>query len=439
MDSSSGQLKEKIVTNTTGKNFLVDVNYNMESLRKLLMHTNDVLADVSTFFKEDEAFKYSMPVYTGSGGSFPEKQWKEALSKYAEDPNKKKKCQKLLEDLERELSTFERNVIPIWKEYLPPRDYISIKSNVYFTAFAAFDAINVWDNIIINTLHPKFHMGTDYLLNGLTHELFHSGYSSCSQYRNELLLEQKIYYLLETLHNEGLTTHVSIQACEHYPASDIEEYIILKDENTLKEMRKNLNAFFSQIDTMTTDEVMKKAWLLGVQQRGFYVIGADMARKIETLKGRKVLAETVAEGPIRFYELYNSIAKEEDKLSFFNLSKYLSPANELQDAIFPNNTATIDRVKNKILENKTAIPQSELEVFYRLGFRLLRGKKQIDNAEIVFKLLLGLANNPSFAYAYLGEIEIERGNKPQAKEYLSKSLMLDEYNPLALKLMALIN
>jgi tetratricopeptide (TPR) repeat protein len=436
MDSSSGQLNENNVTNKTGDDFLVDIKYNMESLRKLLMHTNDVLADVSTFLKEDEAYQYSMPFYTRSGYSFPEKQWKEVLNQYAEDHNKKRKYQQLLDDLERELSTFEKNVKPIWTKYLPKKDYVCIKSNVYFTAFNTFDAINVHDNIIINTLHPKFHTNTDYLLNGLAHELFHTGYSSCSPHRSELLLEQKIYYLLETLHNEGLTTYVAMQACEQYPASDISEYNILKDEDKVKELRQNLNAFFSQIDTMTTDEVMKKAWLLGIQQRGFYVIGADMARKIEIQQGRKVLAETVTEGPIHFYEHYNSIAKEKEKLYFFNLSEYISPANKLQDAILTNVTTTINQVKNNILENKAAIPQSELEVYYRLGYRLLRGKKQIDNAEIVFKLLLDLADNPSFAYAYLGEIEIERGNKTQAKEYLSKSLKLDEYNPLALKLMA---
>jgi hypothetical protein len=436
VSSSKGQQDMKIVT---GNDLLVDVNYNIESLKKLLINTDVVLADVSAFLKEDPANKYSMQFYIRSGFAFPEKQWKEALNKYADNPVKKEQCVKLVEDLEMKLSIFEQNVVPIWKSFLPETEHTCIKSNVYFTAFTSFDAINVHDNIVINALNPKFQTNTDYLMNALTHELFHSGYSSCSPYREEPLLEQKIYYLLETLQNEGLTTHVTMQASGLYPAPDIVEYKILEDKSQVNKMRQNLNIFFSQIDSMTSDEVLKEAWILGVQQRAFYVVGAEMAHKIEIEKGREVLAETVAKGPIYFYDLYNSIAKEDEKLYLFDFSNHLSPANELREAISTNSAADINQVRNKILASKGTISQTELEVFYRLGYRLLRGQKQLDNAEIVFKLLLDLADNPSFAYAYLGEIEIERGNVVQAKEYLSKSLELDEYNPLALKLLDSIN
>jgi len=435
---SSSKSQQNIKT-VTGNYLPVDVNYNIESLKKLLINTEVVLSDVSAFLKEDPANKYSMQFYTRSGFAFPEKQWIEALNKYANDSVKKQRCVKLVEDLEMKLSIFEQNVVPIWKSFLPETEHTRIKSSVYFTAFTSFDAINIHDNIVINALNPKFKTNVDYLLNALTHELFHSGYFSCSPYLEEPLLEQKIYYVLETLHNEGLTTHVTVQASELYPSPDIVEYKILEDKSQVNKMRHNLNIFFSQIDSMTSDEVLKEAWILGVQQRAFYVVGAEMAHKIEVEKGREFLAETVAKGPIYFYELYNSIAKEDEKLYLFDFSNHLSPANELHLAISTNNTAGIDRVKNKILASKETISQTELEVFYRLGYRLLRGHKQLDNAEIVFKLLLDLADNPSFAYAYLGEIEIERGNLVQAKEYLSESLKLDEYNPLALKLLDSIN
>lgn len=418
-----------------GNDLYVDVKYNLESLEKLLMQTETVLANVPAFLQEDEAYQFALPFYPLSGRSFPEEQWKTALKRYVENEIEKKKCEFLFANLKHELTTFEEKVIPIWTSFLPEREYTSIKSKVYFTAFQAFDAINIHDNIVINALHPKFHGSTDYLLNVLTHELFHSGYGSCSPYRQERLPEEKLYYLLETLHNEGLTTYVAMQAGEQYPASKIREYAVLKDEDQIKKMRLNLNAFFSEIDSMTTDQVKKKAWFLGVQLRGFYVVGADMSRKIEIEKGREILAETVAKGPIHFYELYNSLAKEEEKLHPFDLLKHLSPADELQGAILSQDSTTIDQVKRRIIGNKANIPQSELEVFYRLGYRLLRGKKQLDLAEVVFKLLLELADNPTFAYAYLGEIEIGRGHKTQAREYLSHSLALDEHNPLALTLM----
>ena len=58
---------------------------------------------------------------------------------------------------------------------------------------------------------------------------------------------------------------------------------------------------------------------------------------------------------------------------------------------------------------------------------------------MVFNHLLDLDQKPSFAWAYLAEIEMERHHETRAKEYLSQSLKLDKHNPLALNLKSSIN
>jgi len=184
------------------------------------------------------------------------------------------------------------------------------------------------------------------------------------------------------------------------------------------------------------DKIPKNYWKDPIILRDFYP---------ETIKENERFTE-YAEGVIDIYKNpYNSGNKDQARLikgrRKNDLSTYRLSIEDVRLKVMVDYQQVDDywHVKNKILEKREAIPQSELEVFYRLGYRLLRGKKELNNAEIVFKLLLDLAHNPPFAYAYLGEIEIERGNKTQAKEYLSRSLKLDEYNPLALKLMDSIN
>ena len=182
---------------------------------------------------------------------------------------------------------------------------------------------------------------------------------------------------------------------------------------------------------MPSDQALQDVFDLGVRQRAFYVVGFDMARTIEQRMGSEKLAETVAKGPINFYELYNSLAEDDAKILPIDLSRHLSWADALKRAFESADERQVRAASEMILEKRSEIPQSELESFYRLGYRLLRGKKQNDQAEKVFELIKQLAENPSFAYAYLGEIEISRGNAKRAAELLAKSLELDPSNPLA--------
>ncbi|MGB8952567.1 MAG: DUF5700 domain-containing putative Zn-dependent protease [Candidatus Aminicenantales bacterium] len=410
------------------------IEISIESLKRLLMEGEKILENPEEFVATDGAYKKAAAFYTRNKSQIVSEGWKNTIRLFSKKVKEEKDDGpyiKLLKKLEAELPDFAAKTKPVLAKYLPQREYCGIDSKVYFTAFTAFDSMNIWDCILINALNPRYSLDADFILNTLVHELYHSGYGSCSAFREEPMLEQKLYYILECLQNEGMATYVAYQASPHYPADKNRDYSLAASDEQVSRLRNEINAFLSKISEMPSDQALRDVFDLGVRQRAFYAVGFDMARTIEQKMGCEQLAETVAKGPIYFYELYNSIADDGNQILTMDLSDHLSHADVLQRAFESADERQVRAACELILEKQSEIPQSELESFYRLGYRLLRGKKQYDQAEKVFELLKQLSENPSFAYAYLCEIEIHRGNTKRAAELLSKSLELDPSNPLA--------
>ena len=417
-----------------GVQLVLKIEINFESLKRLLLEGEKILEKPEEFVATDGAYKKAAAFYARNESTIVTEEWKNIVRNIAGKIREDKEDSpylKLLKDLEAGLAGFDAKAKPILAQYLPKINYCRIDSRVYFTAFTAFDSMNIWDSVVINALNPKYLLDADFILNTLVHELYHSGYGSCSAFREEPLLEQKLYYILECLHNEGLATYVAYQASPLYPAAKNKDYSLAASDEQVSKLRNELNTFLSKTSEMPSDRALRDVFNLGVRQRAFYVVGFDMARTIERRMGRDKLAETVAKGPIDFYELYNSISDDADKIFPIDLSGRLSWADALKRAFESADERQVRAATEMIVEKRSEIPQSELEAFYRLGYRLLRGKKKFDQAEKTFELIKQLAENPSFAYAYLGEIEINRGNAKRAAELLSKSLELDPSNPLA--------
>lgn len=417
-----------------GVQLMLKIEISFESLKRLLLEGEKILEKPEEFVATDGAYKKAAAFYARNESTIVTEAWKNTVRNIARKIREDKEDSpylKLLKELEVGLAGFDAKAKPILAQYLPKINYCRIDSRVYFTAFTAFDSMNIWDSVVINALNPKYLLDADFILNTLVHELYHSGYGSCSAFREEPMLEQKLYYILECLQNEGLATYVAYQASPLYPAAKNKDYSLAASDEQVSRLRKEINAFLSKISEMPSDQALQDVFDLGVRQRAFYVVGFDMARTIEQRMGREKLAVTVAKGPIEFYELYNSISDDADKIFPIDLSGRLSRADALKRAFESADERQVRAATEMILEKRSEIPQSELEAFYRLGYRLLRGKKKFDQAEKVFELIKQLAENPSFAYAYLGEIEINRGNTKRAAELLSKSLELDPSNPLA--------
>jgi len=417
-----------------GAQLALKIEVNMESLKRLLLEGEKIIENPEEFVATDGAYKKAAAFYAKNKGKIVSEEWKNVVRHVSIKIKEGKDDSpyiKLLNKLEAELADFVAKAKPILAKYLPQREFCRIDSKVYFTAFTAFDSMNIWDSVVINVLNPRYLLDADFILNTLVHELYHSGYGSCSAFREEPMLEQKLYYILECLQNEGLATYVAYQASQRYPAANNRDYSLAASDEQVSGLRNEINVFLSNISEMPSDRALRDIFELGVRRRAFYVVGFDMARTIEQRMGCEKLAESVAQGPISFYELYNSLADGHDKVWPIDLSSHLSKVDLLKRAFECADGRRVQAATEMILEKRSEIPQSELESFYRLGYRLLRGKKQYDQAETVFELIKQLGENPSFAYAYLCEIEINRGNTKRAAELLSKALELDPSNPLA--------
>ena len=79
-------------------------------------------------------------------------------------------------------------------------------------------------------------------------------------------------------------------------------------------LSQNVNTILAQCNKEPYDKVIEMLWGKGVQERGFYVVGAYMSKKIEEEKGRGALIETIGKGARHFIQTYNDLSTNDFKI-----------------------------------------------------------------------------------------------------------------------------
>jgi len=120
--------------------------------------------------------------------------------------------------------------------------------------------------------------------------------------------------LLRPLQNEGMATYVAFKAVAMYPAAAEKDYQLLANPADVIDLRNKLNGFFERATSLPADELQKRSWDIGVMQRAYYIIGADMARTIEGKAGRRALIDTITKGPRSFVTTYNALVPAADRI-----------------------------------------------------------------------------------------------------------------------------
>jgi hypothetical protein len=100
-----------------------------------------------------------------------------------------------------------------------------------------------------------------------------------------------------------------------FPAQAEQDYQLLANPARVIELRRHLNALFEQAPSLSAEERRKRSWDIGVNQRAYYVVGADMARTIEGWAGRKALADTITKGPRGFVATYNALVPAAERIA----------------------------------------------------------------------------------------------------------------------------
>ena len=79
-----------------------------------------------------------------------------------------------------------------------------------------------------------------------------------------------------------------------------------------------MNKLFAVAQTQPTgeayDAIYRDIASLCYQRKGFYIVGAYMAVKIESELGRETLVQTISDGYYDFADAYNSVADENMKI-----------------------------------------------------------------------------------------------------------------------------
>jgi hypothetical protein len=175
-----------------GAQLALKIEINIESLKRLLLEGEKILENPEEFAATDGAYKKAAAFYAKNESKVVSEEWKNAvryISRKIREGKDDSPYIKLLNKLEAELADFAAKAKPILAKYLSKREYCRIDSKVYFTAFTAFDSMNIWDSVVINAVNPIYFLDADFILNTLVHELYHSGYGSCSPFREEPMLE----------------------------------------------------------------------------------------------------------------------------------------------------------------------------------------------------------------------------------------------------------
>jgi hypothetical protein len=285
--------------------------FNTETLEKILKDPVSVLDNEKSFWDTEKAQICTKQWAENVKYTISYNKWREKLSDWITVPPKLRKdhiLMKITQKIINSKQAFISNALPHLCSYLFPDTDLS--TTIYFTAFIPARAFATED-IVINVAAQYWNNNADNILNSLIHEIFHIGYDHCCKIRSaNSLIDETLYRILNKLQEEGMCTYVAYRALSSFPAPDERDYYLLNYGDKVRYLLNDLNSLLSKANKVPRDTLEKIAWNKGVISRAYYVVGAYMCKEIEESLGRKILIETLTQGPISFINQYNSISEE---------------------------------------------------------------------------------------------------------------------------------
>jgi hypothetical protein len=291
--------------------------FDVSSIEHIFLRPEDILANTERFWKEDGAYRLAKLWHESNNIPIPLDEWRENLKRIVSTPASERSAHpvfalgKALADSHAE---FMKQALPHLCSYLPDTD-VRLDTTVYFTAFTRARSFMTHDNIVVNIMSPYWKGDRQHLLNAILHEIFHIGYGrNPTSQKLASKTDDRFYGMLRPLQNEGMATYVAFMAVAMYPAAGEKDYQLLANPADVIELRRKLNALFEQAASLSADELQKRSWDIGVMQRAYYIVGADMARTIEGKSGRKALNETITKGPRSFVATYKALVPAAERI-----------------------------------------------------------------------------------------------------------------------------
>jgi len=282
------------------------------TLEKIVRHPEAVLEEGGAFWENEKAMVYVKSWSEGTGVRIPYMRWWARVGQMAELSEEERSGHALLlmtDSIVAMKDQFLIEAVPHLCSFLPNDLDVSIP--VYFTAFVPPRSF-VSGGIVINVSASYWKGNVENILNNLTHEIFHVGYSHMRRQRTETALaNEQLYGMLDYLQNEGMATYVGYQAVPLFPAPDEVDYRLLENPDDVVRLLKEVNGLFAQAGKVSDEELQQLSWRKGVTDRGYYIVGAHMAQVIDSRLGRAALIGTLSKGPLSFVTMYNPLVGEE--------------------------------------------------------------------------------------------------------------------------------
>ncbi len=285
-----------------------DVVFETSTLEKIVRYPEAVIEEGGAFWQNEKALVYTRLWSEGTKVRIPYIRWWARVGQLKELSEEERSRHPLLlmtDSIVAVQDDFLAKAIPHVCSFLPEDLDISIP--VYFAAFIPPRSF-VTGGIVINVSASYWKGNVENILNNLTHEIFHVGYSHTRPGRTEVApADKQLYDMLDALQNEGTATYVGYTAASLFPAPDEVDYRLLENPKDVARLLKEVNDLFAKVGNVPDDELQRLAWRKGVTDRGYYIVGAHMAQTIDYRLGRAALIGTLAEGPLAFVTNYNSL------------------------------------------------------------------------------------------------------------------------------------
>jgi hypothetical protein len=416
----------------------LDVAWRADSIERLIVHPEEVLADVDTFWKTDDAFQLATRWHTNNRVPADLELFRDQLTRAANVPAESRASDPslvLAESLVAEQQSFTDIAIPRLLAFLPDND-LQMATIIHLTAFSKAYAFMTNTQIVIDVTSPKLGGTRASIMNILYHEVYHIGYGINRLLRTEEpLADDRKYFVLDVLHNEGLATYVAWTALDLYPYTDFDDYRMLDDEQMVSDKIRTVNAIFTQIDELSGDEFSTLSWNEGVVGRAYYVAGAHMARKIDVTLGRDALVGTIEQGPRAFVALYNTIAADGQEILEFPAPTERSVSTRMYEHLLANPEGDLDPFSDELDGLVDKDERSVANAMNRLVYKLLyRGHS--SQAAVVGRKALELFPGDADLYDTVAEVAMRSGDRDRAIELYRRSLDLDPTNTNAEKYLA---
>jgi hypothetical protein len=292
-----------------------EVWFDTGTLEKIVRHPEAVMEEGGSFWQNEKPLHYTQVWAEAVNVGIPYIRWWQRVGELTELSEEERNQHPLLLMTDSIVNTqdeFLARAISLVCSFLPEGMDISIP--VYFVAFVPPRSF-VSGGVVINVSARYWKGDVQNIFNNLTHEIFHVGYSHTRPGRTEAPLDDEaLYGMLDQLQNEGTATYVGYRAASDFPAPDELDYQLLENTDDVTRLFGEINSLFQAVGTISEEELQRRSWRSGVTERGYYIVGAYMARTIDGELGRDALIGTLEAGPVSFVSLYNSLAVDDRRI-----------------------------------------------------------------------------------------------------------------------------